>query len=268
MKSRIIVAIIGIPLLIVVLCVLPAAAAAVLMAAVCCIGCFEIYRMAGLTERKDSMILCMVSACAVQLLCLLRGYEAALWAVFPFMTLLFLLWVLDYEHERKFGIDGLAVSVFSAVLVPLGLAALTMIRKGGNGNLLVLAPLVVTMTGDSGALFVGKALGKKKLSPRTSPHKTVAGLVGGLICSAVFLPVFGLVMRLFGVALNIPMLIPVGLLCGCCGQLGDLAFSVIKRQYGAKDYGNLLPGHGGAYDRFDSLTLAAPCMLILLRLAV
>lgn len=266
MKQRLIVAAVGIPLLLVVLCVLPPFAAAILFAAVCCIGVHELFHMQGLGERKAAMVLCMVSALGIQALVLFGGYGYVLYLILPFLLLLFLLWVAYYEQDRPFGMEGLAGSVFSGLLVPLGLAAMTALRSGENGRLLVLAPLFVTFTGDSGAYFVGRAMGKRKMSPRTSPNKTVEGLIGGLAAATLGMVIYGLILLAFGIEGSLWKLALIGLLCGCCAQLGDLAFSLIKRQYGAKDYGRLLPGHGGAYDRFDSTSFTAPAVLLMLLL--
>ncbi len=266
MRSRLIVAAIGIPLLLAVLCVLPPFATAALFAAVCCIGVHELFHMQGLAERKGAMGLCMVSDLALGAAVLLWGYGPTLYVILPFMLLLFALWVAYYEKDRPFGVEGLAGAVFSGLLVPLGLMAMTALRKEPRGELLVLAPLFVTFTGDSGAYFTGRALGKHKMSPRTSPNKTMEGLAGGLVTSTVCLPLYGLLLRLFGLQPSLWKLALIGLIAGVCAQLGDLAFSLIKRQYGAKDYGKLLPGHGGAYDRFDSLSFAAPAVYLLLRL--
>lgn len=263
MKSRLIVAAIGIPLLLVVLCVLPPFATAILFAAVCCIGVHELFHVMGLGERKAAMALCMVSAVLIQGAVLLLPFSLILFLFLPFLLLLFLLWVAYYEKDRPFGVEGLAGALFSGLLVPLGLAAMTALRNGENGRLLVLAPLFVTFTGDSGAYFVGRAMGKHKMSPRTSPNKTVEGLIGGLIVAALGMVIYGLILRAFGVPASLWKLALIGLLCGCCAQLGDLSFSLIKRQYGAKDYGRLLPGHGGAYDRFDSTSFTAPAVLLL-----
>ena len=266
MKTRIIVAAIGLPLLLVVLCVLPPIGTAVLFAAVCVIGVHELFHVMGLGERKAAMVLCMVSAACIQGAVLLGGYKLTLFVFLPFLLLLFLLWVAYYEKELPFGMEGLAGTVFSGLLAPLGLAAMTALRMEPRGSVLVLAPLVVTFTGDSGAYFVGRALGKRKMSPRTSPNKTVEGLVGGLVTGTVCMVLYGLVLRAFGLEGNLGKLALIGFLGCCCAQLGDLAFSLIKRQYGAKDYGRLLPGHGGAYDRFDSTSFAAPAVLLLLLL--
>ncbi len=266
MRSRLIVAAVGIPLLLAVLCVLPPWGTAILFAAVCCIGVHELFHMQGLGDRKAAMVLCMVSSCAIQASILFGGYRTAMLLLLPFLLLLFLLWVAYYETDRPFGMEGLAGTLFSGLLVPLGLGAMTALRCGPEGRLLVLAPLFVTFTGDSGAYFVGRAWGKHKMSPRTSPHKTVEGLVGGLMVSALGMVLYGLLLLAFGIAGSLWKLAIVGLVGGVCAQLGDLAFSLIKRQYGAKDYGRLLPGHGGAYDRFDSTSFAAPATLLLLML--
>ena len=263
MKSRLIVAAIGIPLLLVVLCVLPPFATAILFAAVCCIGVHELFHVMGLGERKAAMALCMAAAVLIQGVVLLLPFSLILFLFLPFILILFLLWVAYYEQDKPFGVEGLAGAVFSGLLVPLGLAAMTALRNGENGRLLVLAPLFVTFTGDSGAYFVGRAMGKHKMSPRTSPNKTVEGLFGGLIIATLGMVIYGLLLRAFGIEGSLWKLAVTGLLCGCCAQLGDLAFSLIKRQYGAKDYGRLLPGHGGAYDRFDSTSFTAPAVLLM-----
>lgn len=266
MKSRLIVAAIGLPLILVILCILPPFATTLLFAAVNVIGTWELFHILHIQERLGAMALTMATGAGTQLLLLLRGYEAVCPIALPFSLLLFLCWVAYYEKEQSFGLEGLAAALFSGLLVPLGLGAMTMLRRGDHGNLLVLAPLIATFVGDSGAYFAGRALGKRKMSPKTSPHKTLAGLVGGLIASTLGMLVYGLVLRAFGVCGSLWKLPIVGLVGGAVAQLGDLSFSLIKRHTGAKDYGNLLPGHGGAYDRFDSTTFAAPTVLALLTL--
>ena len=266
MKSRLIVAAIGLPLILVILCVLPPVATTVLFAAVNALGSWELYHILHIEKRVGALALTMAAGALTQALILLRGYESVYPVALPFAVLLFFCWVAYYEKELPFGLEGLAASLFSGLLVPLGLGAMTALRSMEWGHLLVLSPLIATFVGDSGAYFAGRALGKRKMSPRTSPNKTVAGLVGGLICASLGMVVYGLVLRAFGLAGNLPKLALVGLIGGAVAQLGDLSFSLIKRHTGAKDYGKLLPGHGGAYDRFDSTTFAAPTVLALLKL--
>lgn len=266
MKTRIIVAAIGLPLLLIILCFLPYPATTILFAVVNVLGTWEIYHILHIEGRVGAMALTMLTGAGMQFLICITGYWRCYILCLPFLLLLFLCWIAYYEQELPFGLEGLAASLFSGLLVPLGLGAMTVLRSMWGGRELVLAPLVVTFVGDSGAYFAGCALGKRKMSPRTSPHKTVAGLIGGLIAAAVGMVLYGLVLRLFGFHLSLWKLSVVGLVGGAAAQLGDLSFSIIKRHAGAKDYGNLLPGHGGAYDRFDSTTFAAPVVLALFTL--
>lgn len=262
MKARLLVAAVGVPLVLAVLCLLPPWATTLLFSAVGVLGCLELYRAVGLQERKAAVTLSMLFSAAVQFLLLYGGYGRVWALLLPYCVLLFLLWLAYYEKEQAFGLTGLAAGLLCGMLVPLGLGAMGLLRSHAQGRLLVLAPLFITFIGDSGAYFAGRAFGKRKLAPKTSPNKTVAGLVGGLAAATVFFSLYGALLKLA----PLWQLLPCALLAACVAQLGDLAFSLIKRQFGVKDYGSLLPGHGGAYDRFDSLSFAAPTVLGLLSL--
>ena len=146
-----------------------------------------------------------------------------------------------------------------AVLLCLGLGYA--LPYGGG---LVLVPLVAAFCSDSAALFTGMACGKHKLSPLVSPHKTVEGAVGGLVGGVLGMVIFRIIFYLCTLQpLHIGGCILMGLVGALMGQLGDLSFSAIKRQYGLKDYGRLLPGHGGVLDRFDSVLFAAPVLWLM-----
>ena len=121
--------------------------------------------------------------------------------------------------------------------------------------------LVVWLT-DTGAYIFGRLMGKHKLWPVISPNKTIEGFIGGLICSLI-VPI---VMLLFFVDfnLNIWLLLLVTIILSIFGQLGDLVESGFKRHFGVKDYGRILPGHGGILDRFDSFMFVLPLLNILL----
>ena len=266
MKARLIVAAVGVPALLALLCFAPAWGTLLLFCGVTALGSRELFHILRIEKRRGALALTAASSVAVQLTVFFLGYDKTPLVFLPFALLLFLLWVAYYEREEPFGLEGLAASLFSGAFVPLGLGAMTALRLSERGNLLVLAPLVATFVGDSGAYFSGRTLGKRKMSPRTSPNKTVAGLVGGLLSATLGMVLYGLILRLFGLNGSLWKLAAVGLLAGAAAQLGDLSFSLIKRHAGAKDYGNLLPGHGGAYDRFDSTSFAAPVTLVLLRL--
>lgn len=127
-----------------------------------------------------------------------------------------------------------------------------------NGAGLVLLTAACTMAGDSAAFFVGKAAGKHKLSEILSPKKTTEGLAGGMVGSLL---VGGLLGYLF--LGSVPFGLLVGLTAGILGPMGDLFKSALKREIGIKDFGSIIPGHGGVLDRFDSLLFTAPVVVIL-----
>ncbi|MFN3652067.1 MAG: phosphatidate cytidylyltransferase [Armatimonadota bacterium] len=131
----------------------------------------------------------------------------------------------------------------------------------GEGAWLLLWVLVTTSSTDTGAYLVGKRWGRHKLAPEVSPGKTWEGAVGGFIASV--LVAWGL-----GALLGLPTAFALagGALTGVVSQLGDLSKSAIKREIGVKDFGTLMPGHGGILDRFDSLLFAAPAIYWLTQL--
>lgn len=112
---------------------------------------------------------------------------------------------------------------------------------------------------DTGAYFTGNAFGKRKLWPKISPNKTVAGAIGGIISAIVVAIVFQLV---YPFTMPIYLLVGVALIISVFGQIGDLVASAYKRHYNVKDSGNILPGHGGILDRFDSLLFVLPILYI------
>ncbi|HSB53435.1 MAG TPA: phosphatidate cytidylyltransferase [Gemmatimonadales bacterium] len=166
-----------------------------------------------------------------------------------------------------------AITAF-AVLYPAGLASfLLSIRhlrfpeQSWAGAWLVFFPLVVTWVCDTAAMFAGKAIGGKKLWPAISPGKTWSGSIAGVIFAILTVPVLNLaVLDRLGIALPLGQGVLFGLVLGIIGQVGDLAESLYKREVGVKDSSNLIPGHGGVLDRFDSLYFVLPVSAALYRL--
>ena len=104
-------------------------------------------------------------------------------------------------------------------------------------------------------------------SPASAPNKSVEGYIGGILSGAVFLLLYGAALRQFaGIDASLPVMAVYGLVGSAVTELGDLSFSFVKRQFGVKDYGTLLPGHGGMLDRFDSMVFAAPALMLLVKL--
>jgi phosphatidate cytidylyltransferase len=136
------------------------------------------------------------------------------------------------------------------------------------GTALVALPLILTWASDIGAYFVGRAIGGRKLIPKVSPGKTVAGAVGGLVATvivSVLLARFTLP-SVASLALTTMGAILFGVIVSVTAQIGDLAESLLKREAGVKDSSKLLPGHGGILDRFDSLLFVLPVSYLVLPL--
>ncbi|HEY8416794.1 MAG TPA: phosphatidate cytidylyltransferase [Limnochordales bacterium] len=182
---------------------------------------------------------------------------------------------------------GLGALAFGVVLYALGRAAATPARKplavGGaaalgalyiaglfghflllralepHGLALTLMAVAGTWATDSGAFFIGRALGGRRLAPAISPAKTVSGAVGGWVCGFVVVLLGGVLWA----AIPLPRALALAAVVPICCQAGDLLESALKREAGVKDTGRLLPGHGGVLDRFDSLLLVVPAVYYL-----
>ncbi len=185
----------------------------------------------------------------------IAGAVAGLGGAFfwPALTVMGLAWVgsliLRAETRRGF-------SLYHVVGAPyVGIAALSLVTLRANdpcGTSAILFLLLVVWVADTLAYFAGRALGGPKLAPRISPNKTWAGFLGAMFGGGIAALLFALVTG------NLPMsLIVAGLVLGAWEQLGDLFESALKRRYGVKDSGTIIPGHGGVLDRVDGLVAAA-----------
>ena len=267
MKQRILVAVIGIPLLLLVLCWAPHWATAALLAALGVIGAHELLAaVSGAEKTKSLWVLAgFMAVCTVfSTYAGMEAYKGTVLVAVPWLlcaavALLFLLAVRWFGRENAIAFQDACAVLLGGVAIPLAMSCLLRLRLMEFGGGLVLMPLVAAFMSDAAALFTGMACGKHKLAPKASPKKTVEGAVGGLVGGIVGMILFRIVFFFVTVqALSIGWCMVIGLVGAFMGQLGDLSFSIIKRQCGIKDYGRLLPGHGGVLDRFDSVIFAAP----------
>ncbi len=263
MKTRILVAAVGLPLLLLVVLVLPSVATTVLVAAMCVLAVYELLIGAGFCKHTRIFV---YSGCMAILVCLwswlgqprilgMLGVLAFLCALFGEML----------AAHTNLSFRTVCAAIFAGAVIPYLLGALIRLRVMENGKFFILAAFVLTMVPDSGAYFAGRAFGKHKLCPVISPHKTVEGAVGGVVSTVIFMLLYALILQLaFSFKVNYLFAVLYGILGAGASMLGDLSFSVIKRQAKIKDYGSLLPGHGGILDRFDSTTIVAPLVEALL----
>lgn len=162
--------------------------------------------------------------------------------------------------RNKFTFDEAGFVILTTLYVGIGFYFLIETRLGTSGFSNILFAFFIIWATDTGAYFVGKAFGKRKLWPDISPNKTVEGAVGGILTACVVAVIFHLVHPF---PHSMLIVIFVTIFASMVGQVGDLVESAFKRNYGVKDSGKLLPGHGGILDRFDSLLFVLPFLHLL-----
>lgn len=186
------------------------------------------------------------------------GTLALFWASAVFWLLAFV-WVARYETGRTTPAAegrGVKTAIGLLVLVPAWGALFALHGAGASGPEQVLALLLLVWGADIGGYFAGRRFGRRRLAPRVSPGKTVAGLSGGLLLAMSAVAVYA---WLRPEVLDLgPGLLLLALVTALASVVGDLLESLIKRLAGRKDSGVLVPGHGGALDRIDSVTAAGP----------
>ena len=265
MKTRIIVAIVAIPLLLVLLLALPTVCTAVVAGLVCGLAAYELLWGTGLVRLFRPVIYTAVMAFLVAIWCYLdMSYAAAVLGILVFTAAL-CGELLAARGELPF--EKIAVCFVGGLLIPFMLCALVRIVVAEEGRFFVLLPFLLAFTSDSGAYFAGRFFGKHKLAPSISPNKTLEGVVGGVVGAVIGILIYSVILSLFfRFRVNYLFALSYGILGSLGAVFGDLIFSVIKRQTGIKDYGNLIPGHGGVLDRFDSMVIVAPLTEVLLLL--
>ena len=274
MKQRILVAIVGIPLLLGVLVFAPDWATMVLLYGLSIVGAHELLAAVcgGEKAKRLTGLAGTMGVFAVSSVCWshMRFADTALPALGKFfltalIVLVFVYAVVEYGTDHAINFTDICTVFVAGLVIPLALGALLRLRMLPYGGGMVLIPLVAAFCSDSAALFAGMACGKHKLAPHVSPKKTVEGAIGGLVGGMAGMVIFRIIFTLCTTQqLHIGWCVLLGLVGAAMGQLGALSFSLVKRQQGIKDYGRLLPGHGGVLDRFDSVIFAAPVVWLIL----
>ena len=149
-------------------------------------------------------------------------------------------------------------------IIPFFLRSLSEMRSMRQGLLFLLLAVGASLFTDIGAFLIGRSLGKRHPAPKISPNKTVAGCIGGLVSGTSVMLVLTMIFSAnTEIEVNYGILIPCLIILSAVGQFGDLTMSAVKRRAGIKDFGNVLPGHGGFLDRFDSLIFTAPLLYVI-----
>ncbi len=258
MGTRIISALVGLPILLLFI-YLGGGAFAFMVAVLATVGLYEFARM---TDGKQQFLLVPVLL-GVWLMLLGSYLQWENWASLGILVTFCIVFAVAVFQFPAFHVEDIAVNFLGLLYIGWTMAHLIAFDSLGNGRLLVLYLFVAIWSSDSGAYFVGRFLGRHKLCPRVSPKKTVEGSIGGIITTCVLLSLLNLYVHMLS---SVTVLV-IAVVISLVGQIGDLMESLIKRYYGVKDSGKLIPGHGGVLDRFDSIMLAAPVMYYVLVIA-
>ena len=278
MKQRWLVAIVGLPLLLLVLLACPQWATTLLVCAISGVAAYELLHVAG--KNIGKAVYAVTILCAVAQVWVIydvrKWYEVTvpLRGGAPFDKCLILPWglvmFLFYEAVARYGkgndlpFTDVATGIVAGAVLPTMYSCILLLRCVPEyGKLYVLAPFFIAFAGDSLSMGFGMWFGKRKMAPHVSPHKTWAGGIGGPIGSALGMLLLGFIgQRWLGYAPDYLELVKVGAGANLFGQLGDLSMSLIKREAGIKDYSHLFLTHGGMLDRFDSTLFIAPIVYL------
>ena len=281
MLQRWLVAVIGLPLLLLVLLACPPWATMLLVCGIAGVAAYELLHVAGKNVSKAVYALTILAA-AGQVAVVYwerRRYSvetipfgsqfgaphSLLWLLPWVLTVaLFFLAVVTYGKPGAVPFHTVATAVVGGAIFPMMYSCVLLLRMQEDfGRVYVLAPFFIAFAGDSLSMYFGMWFGKRKMAPLVSPKKTWAGFIGGPVGSALGMLLLGLIgAKWLGYGANYLALAAVGVAGNLLGQLGDLSMSLIKREAGIKDYSHLFLTHGGMLDRFDSTLFIAPVVYL------
>ena len=230
------------------------------------VAAYEMAKCVGASKHLSLLIPAFLTAIFVPCAVWRFPFPHNMWTLALGIYAAYLLWTFTADVFSRGKIDYAvsAASFMGIFYTSFAFACLVWLRAS-TGPYRYLLVFIGPWVSDTFAYLTGRAIGKHKLIPEVSPKKTVEGAVGGVVFAALAFVLYGWILRRFFAPGDVNLLVMggAGALVAVISQIGDLAMSVIKRRYGVKDYGWLFPGHGGVLDRFDSVLLTAPVLMIL-----
>jgi phosphatidate cytidylyltransferase len=241
-------------------------------------GLIELFQVLGLQKSGLSYIAYIFTIFYYVMVAFYQKNGILLFLI-VFLLLLLMFYVLSYP---EYHIKEVAITFFSIIYVAVTFSFIYLIRIIENtGIYFVWLIFIASWGSDTCAYCIGMLFGKHKLSPILSPNKTIEGMVGGIIGAGILGFLYSFILNRVNINVNMPFLtnsiniyldiplssIQVGIACAIgsiISMIGDLTASAIKRDYSVKDYGNIIPGHGGVLDRFDSVIFTAPALYFIL----
>lgn len=262
MKTRVISGVVGGILAILVLLLHKTFVFPLFVAALICIALFELYRAGKCQHCRISIGAGFLYGALLPFLQYYGNFRAIVAITFLCMTAMFVELVIFHKRVR------FQDTMFMVAVTLLVAGSMNMLISLLHGSICGLACVILALCSawiaDTGAYFSGTFFGKHKLCPEISPKKTIEGLCGGVIVDIVVMVLFALVYSLIAHAhVHYLWLIFTAVVCALISVLGDLSASVLKRQQGIKDFGKIMPGHGGVMDRFDSVLFTVPAFYAL-----
>ena len=240
----------------------------IVLAALSALSVFEMLRVLRFNKKLFISIPSYLIAIALPIGAYFYRYDPKDFFIFcSVIVYLYLLYLLIISVVTRATVKFSSVTrVFCAAsYVTLAFSALSIIRYIDNGVYCFVIPFICSWASDVFALVVGRIFGKHPLIPEISPKKTVEGSIGGVVFATAAMLLYGYLLDVFveSLSANYIVLGVMGLVLSMISQAGDLIASTIKREEGVKDYGNILPGHGGITDRFDSVYAVAFIALVI-----
>ena len=270
LKSRILTGIVGAALALVVLLLLPPLVLNIAMAGICAIAMYEVFVVTKMVNHRGLETAAVLFALLAPFLVMLRFMPSAM-VVLGFVVLLA---VIQVRYHDTLPVERTAFVFLLSVLVSISFSCLAYLRTTSHrderdGLFYGFLALIIPWMCDIGAYFIGTFFGRHKLCPAISPKKTVEGLIGGIVVSVGSSVLGAYLYQVLALGdsayVSLWQIALLALLCAPLSVLGDLFASIIKRQSGVKDFGHIMPGHGGIMDRFDSMMFVLPVLYILVQ---
>ncbi len=217
------------------------------------LGLYELYNMSHKKENQPSLLFGSIFSLYFIYLAIGNLLSIKLDNILIIILLLIFLISRLFTKNRDIALSSIAVTIFASIYVGYFSSFLLKIKLLPNGNYFLIFLLVIVWVNDIAAYIIGTAIGKLKLAPKISPKKTIEGSIAG-----IFFSIITIIFLNHWLNYDLNKLIVIGIAVSVFGQCGDLFESMLKRGAKIKDSGNLIPGHGGVLDRFDSLLFAAP----------
>lgn len=219
---------------------------------------YELFRICKTDKITPRWIMMFLSALLLMLP--IPAYKYLMFPILLVSLILFGVLMVKKDLIREF---NLTLATIVSVTVVLLFKVIPVLRELNNGFHCLIFAMTSCFVTDVAALLCGKAFGKRKLCPKISPKKTVEGAIGGVLCTVIIAVVAAILLQKYAsMSFNMIILIVWAVLISIVGQFGDLCMSVVKRIAGVKDFGKLMPGHGGILDRFDSHIFAIAFTLV------